>query len=74
MTSNDATTNPSTFGRLLYHEVCGLGPVVLLVPGTPGDAGHFDALASALSARHTVVTYDRRGHVAQAPPSRMVDH
>jgi pimeloyl-ACP methyl ester carboxylesterase len=44
----------------LYHEVRGAGPVVLLVPAVPGDAGQFDALAAALNG-YTVVTYDRRG-------------
>lgn len=44
----------------LYHEVRGSGPVVLLIPPTPGDAGHFAALAAALDGC-TVVTYDRRG-------------
>ncbi len=44
----------------LYHEVRGAGPVVLLVPPTPGDGGQFEALAAALDG-YTVVTYDRRG-------------
>jgi pimeloyl-ACP methyl ester carboxylesterase len=35
--------------------------VALLIPGTPGDAGQFDALTRALGDRYTVVTYDRRG-------------
>lgn len=33
----------------------------MLVPGTPGDAGQFAALAAALRDRYTVITYDRRG-------------
>jgi pimeloyl-ACP methyl ester carboxylesterase len=45
----------------LYHEVSGAGPVVVLIPGTPGDAGQFDRLTRALGERYTVVTYDRRG-------------
>lgn len=44
----------------LYHEVRGAGPVILLVPPTPGDGGQFQALAAALDS-FTVVTYDRRG-------------
>ena len=44
----------------LYHEVRGSGPVVLLVPPAPGDAGHFDALSRWLDGC-TVVSYDRRG-------------
>lgn len=49
-----------TGGLELYHEVRGAGPVVLLVPGVPGDGGQFEALAAALNG-YTVVTYDRRG-------------
>lgn len=44
----------------LYHEVRGAGPVVLLVPGVPGDGGQFEEVAAALNGC-TVVTYDRRG-------------
>lgn len=72
MTSNDATPNPSIDGKLLYHEVCGFGPVVLLVPGTPGDAGHFNGLG----ARRPLHGYHLRpkGHLSQPPPGRMVNH
>ncbi|MDQ3679877.1 MAG: alpha/beta hydrolase [Actinomycetota bacterium] len=49
-----------TTGLELYHEVRGAGPVVLLVPATPGDGGQFEALAAALDGC-TVITYDRRG-------------
>ncbi len=61
MQITDETSSASTHGAELYHEVTGAGPVVLLVPGTPGDAGQFTALAAALGSRYTVVTYDRRG-------------
>ncbi len=44
----------------LYHEVRGAGPVILLIPPTPGDGGMFQALAAALESC-SVVTYDRRG-------------
>lgn len=52
----------------LYHEVRGAGPVILLVPPTPGDGGQFEALAAALDG-YTVVTYDRRGTSRSPRPS-----
>lgn len=55
------TSSDSTTEAVLYHEVSGAGPVAVLIPGTPGDAGQFAALAAALGTRYTVVTYDRRG-------------
>lgn len=61
MTTTDETSSASTSEAVLYHEVSGSGPVAVLVPGTPGDAGQFAALAGALGAHHTVVSYDRRG-------------
>lgn len=33
----------------------------MLIAGTPGDGGQFDALAQELAGTHTVITYDRRG-------------
>jgi pimeloyl-ACP methyl ester carboxylesterase len=60
MQITDETSSAST-SEALYHEVSGAGPVALLVPGTPGDAGQFAALAAALGDRYTVVSYDRRG-------------
>ncbi|MEO6713647.1 MAG: alpha/beta hydrolase [Mycobacteriales bacterium] len=45
----------------LHREVRGQGPAVLLIAGTPGDGGQFDALAQELAGSHTVITYDRRG-------------
>jgi pimeloyl-ACP methyl ester carboxylesterase len=60
MQITDDTASVSTGEAILYHEVSGAGPVALLIPGTPGDAGQFAALASALGDRYTVVTYDRR--------------
>ncbi len=49
-------------GATLYHEVRGSGPVLLAIPGGPTDAGMFEAFASLLEDRYTVVTYDPRGH------------
>lgn len=61
MQTTDETSSDSTSEAVLYHEVTGAGSVVLLVPGTPGDAGQFAALAAALGTHYTVVSYDRRG-------------
>jgi acetyltransferase/esterase len=45
----------------LHCEVRGAGPVLLLIPGSNGDAGLYDGLADTLAPRYTVVSYDRRG-------------
>ncbi|HET7269859.1 MAG TPA: alpha/beta hydrolase [Rubrobacter sp.] len=45
----------------LHYEVCGTGPVLLLIPGGPADAGGFAPIRDVLSDRYTVVTYDPRG-------------
>lgn len=52
----------------LYHEVRGSGPPILFVPGLPGDAGQFSAVADALASDHTVITYDRRGNSRSRRP------
>jgi pimeloyl-ACP methyl ester carboxylesterase len=49
-------------GAELYTEIRGSGPVLLLITGGPVDAGMFTDLASRLSGRYTVVSYDQRGH------------
>ncbi|MFC5184862.1 alpha/beta hydrolase [Actinomadura harenae] len=49
-------------GATLYHEVRGDGPVLLALPGGPGDAAVYDGLADALSDRFTFVTLDPRGY------------
>jgi pimeloyl-ACP methyl ester carboxylesterase len=45
----------------VYYEVRGSGPTLLLIPGSNGDAGFFDAMADLLAEHYTVVSYDRRG-------------
>jgi pimeloyl-ACP methyl ester carboxylesterase len=58
-------------GARLYYEVYGSGPVLLLIPGGPADAGVFAELAGFLADRYTVVAYDPRGNsrsVADGPP------
>ena len=49
-------------GGTLYYELRGAGPVLLLIPGGPMDAGGFAALAERLADRYTVVTYDCLGN------------
>ncbi len=48
-------------GATLHYEVSGTGPVLLLIPGGPADAGGFAPIKNVLSDRYTVVTYDPRG-------------
>ena len=48
-------------GATLRYEVGGTGPVLLLIPGGPADAGAFAPIRGGLSDRYTVVTYDPRG-------------
>ena len=48
-------------GARLHYEVRGAGPLLLMIPGAPADAGALAGLAAALSDRYTVVTYDQRG-------------
>src|SRR5918998_909925 len=48
-------------GATLQYEVGGSGPVLLLIPGGPADAGAFAPIRGGLSDRYTVVTYDPRG-------------
>jgi len=49
-------------GATLYYEVRGSGPVLLLIPGGPTDAGIFAGLAACLADHYTVVAYDVRGN------------
>src|SRR5215467_9680320 len=47
-------------GARLYYERGGTGPLLVLI-GSPMDSTGFTGLASVLSDRYTVVTYDPRG-------------
>jgi pimeloyl-ACP methyl ester carboxylesterase len=49
-------------GAVLYYEVRGSGPVLLLICGGVYDAAGYAGLAGQLADRYTVVTYDRRGN------------
>jgi len=58
-------------GARLYYEAHGSGPVLLMIPGGPADAGIFAGLAKLLADRYTVVPYDPRGNsrsVVDGPP------
>ncbi|MEA2636428.1 MAG: hypothetical protein QOH92_3195 [Chloroflexota bacterium] len=48
-------------GANIYYEVRGSGPVLLMIPGGPADAGAFRRIAGYLESEYTVVTYDPRG-------------
>jgi pimeloyl-ACP methyl ester carboxylesterase len=48
-------------GATLYYEACGTGPVLLLIPGGPADAGGFAPIRDVLCDRYKVVSYDPRG-------------
>lgn len=48
-------------GASIYYEVRGSGPVLLMMPGGPADAGAFRRIADKLASHYTVVTYDPRG-------------
>src|SRR5438132_8370314 len=54
--------NVTVPGATLYVETQGTGPVLLLIPGGPTDAGMFTDLAGRLADRYTTVAYDPRGH------------
>jgi pimeloyl-ACP methyl ester carboxylesterase len=53
-------------GADIYHEVRGVGPTLLVIPGGPQDAGVFAGLAQLLAHRYTVTTYDPRGNSRSA--------
>lgn len=59
------TAQPHTLkapGATLYYETAGSGPVLLMIPGGPADAGMFAGLAGELADRYTVVAVDPRGN------------
>lgn len=55
-------------GTQLYHEIRGVGPSVLFVPGASGDAEAYRKVADLLADEFTVVTYDRRGRSRSPRP------
>src|SRR4029453_13748708 len=56
-------------GTELYYEIRGTGPPVLLIMGSTGDGGHFDALADVLADEFMVISYDRRGNGRSPVPA-----
>ncbi len=49
-------------GATLYYEVRGKGPLLVIIPGGPEDAGVFAELAAGLADTHRVVAIDPRGN------------
>jgi pimeloyl-ACP methyl ester carboxylesterase len=49
-------------GAAIYYETWGKGPLLLIIPGGPQDAGVFSDIARNLADRYTVVPYDPRGN------------
>jgi pimeloyl-ACP methyl ester carboxylesterase len=47
---------------ILYYELRGTGPLLVLIPGGNGEASIYKSVALELSRRFRVVTYDRRGY------------
>ena len=69
MTTDTKTQEAATSSSTLYYEMRGSGAPVLLIAGTPGDGGQFDALADVIARDHLVITYDRVGTSrSPAPP------
>lgn len=63
--SSSANLGSSTIrvpGASLFYEARGSGPVLLMIPGGPADAGIFAAIAPLLADRYTAVCYDPRGN------------
>jgi pimeloyl-ACP methyl ester carboxylesterase len=59
------SVRPSTLkvpGATIYYEMQGIGPLLLIIPGGPQDAGVFADIARHLARRYTVVAYDPRGN------------
>ena len=48
-------------GASLHYEIRGSGPVLLIIPGMPADAGFYAAVAGQLADTWTVVAFDPRG-------------
>jgi pimeloyl-ACP methyl ester carboxylesterase len=48
-------------GATLHYEVQGAGPLLLIIPGMPADAGLYGVLARQLADGYTVASYDPRG-------------
>ena len=49
-------------GARIHYEARGSGPLLLMIPGGPTDAGVFADISRHLADRYTVVAYDPRGN------------
>ena len=56
-----ATGRLRSHDAMVYYEVRGTGPMLLISQSGEGDAGRSKDLVDQLAADYTVVTYDRRG-------------
>ncbi|HTV67120.1 MAG TPA: alpha/beta hydrolase [Rhizobiaceae bacterium] len=57
----------------IYYETRGTGPLLLIIPGGPQDAGVFAGLAVRLADRYTVASYDPRGNSRTTVEGGLVD-
>jgi pimeloyl-ACP methyl ester carboxylesterase len=64
-------------GATIYYEVRGAGPLLVMIPGGPADAGTFAGLAEHLADHYMVVAYDPRGNSRStfdgAPEEQRID-
>ncbi|EJU06416.1 alpha/beta-hydrolase [Dacryopinax primogenitus] len=51
-------------GASLSYETHGSGPLIVFIPGGQGTGDVYHPIATALAAKYTSVTYDRRGFSA----------
>ena len=49
-------------GASIYYEAQGSGPLLLIIPGGPQDAGVFTDITGLMADRYTVVAFDPRGN------------
>ena len=62
MTHSTKSSTLKVPGAKIYYEVQGSGPILLIIPGGPQDAGVFADVSRHLANRYTVVAYDPRGN------------
>ncbi len=56
-------------GVYVHHQVAGTGPAVLLTHGFAASSHMYAATVAELSADHTMITWDMRGHGKSDSPS-----
>ena len=62
MTQPTRTSTLRVPGAMIYYELWGSGPLLLIIAGGPQDAGVFTGIARQLADRYTVVACDPRGN------------